>query len=154
MNLKSRQAVEHWKMLLHGLLLVVLLVAEAVAGATLRRLPPFRLSLGGGTTVAIDGWGFSENQFNHLNATLGNRVIFENKGEAIECPVLSFLTTSTRIVCSAGKPPRSTSDTEYKVRVYVDGVQASGELTALVSAKSTELFPLSFVCFVYVLSLP
>ncbi|XP_037787758.1 fibrocystin-L-like [Penaeus monodon] len=116
---------------LYGLLLVALLVAEAVAGATLRRLPPFRLSLGGGTTVAIDGWGFSKNQFNHFNATLGNRVVFENKDEAIECPVLSFLTTSTRIVCSAGKPLRATSNTEYKVRVYVDGVQASGELTAL-----------------------
>ncbi|KAG7173086.1 Fibrocystin-L-like 1 [Homarus americanus] len=80
-------------------LLAALLLGAAEGGQITGR-SPYWLSDSGGVTLTITGSGFSEDQFNQFDPTLGNRVILVNDHDAINCDVINYLSNTNKIVCN------------------------------------------------------
>ena len=68
-------------------------------------------SVAGGTLLTITGVGFSEDRFN------GNNQV---DLAGVNCPVISFYSTPTRLVCRTPPRPQGLPDNRAVVRVVVD----------------------------------
>ncbi|CAL4235808.1 unnamed protein product, partial [Meganyctiphanes norvegica] len=95
------------------------------SAATVTNANEYWLREGGSQIFQLTGTGFSDDQFNHFDTVLGNKVYFVNEADTLECPVILYKTTTTSIFCEttprAGRPKL---DRKYKVVVFVDGVEA------------------------------
>ncbi|KAK3895441.1 hypothetical protein Pcinc_000890 [Petrolisthes cinctipes] len=90
---------------------------------------PYWLNDLGGISLYIYGAGFSSDQFNHFDSVKGNKVQLVNEVDTIDCPVIRYLTTQNIIVCTVGPRINTKGPDEYQIKVWSDGVEATGYQT-------------------------
>ncbi|XP_072025339.1 fibrocystin-L-like, partial [Amphiura filiformis] len=96
-------------------------VGETLGRPRIYHISPRDGSIHGNTQIYIYGTGFSEDQFNYFNSSRGHRVELYNCTTSIECDIVNYFSSSTKITCRT----RPASEGEYQVRVYKDGTEIS-----------------------------
>ncbi|XP_064089363.1 fibrocystin-L-like [Macrobrachium nipponense] len=110
-------------------LLLAALLVGAAHGARIADSSPYWLGYGGGISLFISGTGFSEDQFSHFDTTLGNKVKLVNEVDTVDCEVIPYLTNTEKIVCVVGQRLNVNAPSVYVIKVFADGVEASGSRT-------------------------
>ncbi|XP_064100815.1 fibrocystin-L-like [Macrobrachium nipponense] len=101
--------------------LLVLCITGTVRSSSIARVYPYHIGEGGGVVLTIQGEGFSEDQFNQFDDTLGNRVYLVNEIDSIECDVIRYFTNTRKITCTTRARKNTNAPRRYLVKVFVDG---------------------------------
>ncbi|XP_063846340.1 fibrocystin-L-like isoform X1 [Scylla paramamosain] len=105
---------------------VAALIVGAASEATVTGRSPYWLGDAGGVTLYVYGYDFSEDQFSRFDPSLGNRVSLVNEEDEIECKVIGYLSSTSKITCSTGPRLKPSVSRVYNILVYVDGVLTAG----------------------------